>query len=374
MSIRIKDTLPSKKHVESADAFGIEIELEGLPKDIAIPKQQYNNPEPVVGVGIVGDYVIEPHATAHEDGSLRNRGIEFVTRVLSSEKEVNEALDTLQYVAKKLKLKTSNRAGIHVHENVQHLTFHEVWDYLCLYILFEPALFDFIGEGRERSVYSRPLIKHIPRDIFRNMAVYMKADMFPVTEHKYYALNVSSLSRFGTVEYRHMKSTLDFDRLREWLSIIRFLKTQTAKTSGIQTLSADDVISMCPSTWKFVNKYKWRKALESHCLPLLKSIQGAPVTWQRGTGVVPKVAPEEVNVGFQMFMGKVVPKPKPDPSKMFKSKYALADGVAMVEGNTFTVPPNWGVMFGNDLSPAQVVPAAPPPEPTEDSLYEDDLI
>ncbi|HET8685593.1 MAG TPA: amidoligase family protein [Methanosarcina sp.] len=189
--------------------MGVELEVENFPQDI-----------PAVAKGI--DFT--------NDGSLRNNGIEAVTRP-------NTRPGTLNVVKEfwtKFKIENgknfSDRTSIHVHANVTHFNANQIQNLVFLYCLFEDILFDVVGEDRRDNIFCVPWSQ-----TGLHMGNYHRIWTSAAGWQKYTALNLRPVASQGTVEFRHMYGHADFELLSSWLLIIEEIM-QAAETMDNEEL------------------------------------------------------------------------------------------------------------------------------------------
>lgn len=206
-------------------AMGIEVELENAPSDDLGPDRRKRFLLPSGSV-----LELQHGIDAHRDGSLRNNGIELVTPPLRGE-NVSTAIRYMCTLADEQGWQASNRAGIHVHIDVQTLTIPELLNVLATYTLVEPALFRWIGEGRHDSLFCKAwtddsvteeleqYIQHL------NMIERDGGGALWRMHTRYTALNLESIRKYGTIEFRQMRSTLDPDRMIKWCNIIQVMRS-----------------------------------------------------------------------------------------------------------------------------------------------------
>lgn len=321
--VREDRRLPEKAHPL---AVGIELELEGCPIDLTEEPRR-----------IIGTYDLHPYSKVHKDGSLREGGIEFVTKVLQSDKEIANALRAIDTVVKGLALKDSNRAGVHVHLNVQDLTIDEYWNLVLWYMLLEPAMMQHVGGGRERSIYCRPYHSHLTAMQLLNMHIGLmySPTRLPRMPHKYYGLNLDSTEKYGTVEFRQMKSTTDMVQIEAWAALIKRFKQMTlanrepAKLG--QSFSAVTKVGyelgLRPSSLSLWESIYWNRIL-----PCINSIQSsielrtkAP-TW--GTKKKPDETPHAGYAKFMAVREAKVPKKSKSSEEVIDDYVRLTDRIA----------------------------------------------
>ena len=200
--------LPIRK--KCAGDVGVEIEVEGV-----------NLPYP-------GKYW-----RREADGSLR--GPESAEYVLSSPLPINKlaiALKSLKldYKNSGARIDDSVRAGVHVHVNVQDMNMIEVYNYITLYLILEELLVKYCGESREGNLFclracdAEYLIKCLT-----DAAKSQRFRRLVTDDLRYSSINVKALGEHGSVEFRAMRSTSDFQVIQTWAEILVGLR-EKAKT------------------------------------------------------------------------------------------------------------------------------------------------
>jgi len=163
------------------------------------------------------------------DGSLRNGGVEFISRPLLFE-ETDAALMALQRCTEAMGAVATERCGLHVHLNMRTFTVGQLWSLFAIYALMEPTIFATYAEDREDSMFALPLWKNhaqqraMQRDIavLRNGRLSEGEDICEIVSCcKYTAMNTSSLYRFGTVEMRQPYCTTEYDAILSWVDFLK---------------------------------------------------------------------------------------------------------------------------------------------------------
>lgn len=161
------------------------------------------------------------------DHSLRGESAEFVMRHPVKLKELRKALGELGKVLEEggTEFVPTYRAGIHVHVNVQELTPVQLVTYICSYLMLEEVLLRFCDKSRlgnhfclrlsDASYYLDRLVSFIET---QNIHLLNTEDL------RYASLNVTSLFKYGSVEFRALESTLDYDKITEWASVLVHLR------------------------------------------------------------------------------------------------------------------------------------------------------
>lgn len=163
------------------------------------------------------------------DDSLRNHGIEVITRPLPYQ----DALDSHLWlfseglVFHKKQDACTELGSIHVHVNFSDVELDKVRQFIRLYALLEPLFFNAVADHRQNNIYCVPVSA-------TNILKYVNAEVGEMVErwHKYCAFNVKPLSQYGTIEFRHLQITDDHAVFETWLRMIhelyQFNKTNDA--------------------------------------------------------------------------------------------------------------------------------------------------
>lgn len=161
-----------------------------------------------------------PYWTIIEDGSLRNNGREFITPPIRAYR-VENALTKL-FEALNRDIDFSERTSIHIHMNVRTLTVEQLEALVVTYMLFEKAIFSFIGENRYDNIFCVPLCE---TDMGGSLEQLITNGSPYIEWEKYTALNLVPISSKGTLEFRHLAGTRDLTKIMTWINIILSLKT-----------------------------------------------------------------------------------------------------------------------------------------------------
>jgi hypothetical protein len=193
---------------------GVEIELEGQSaKEVAAHR---NNGR--------------PFWAEHEDGSLRG-GIEYV---LAQPTMGNTLREAIHYFFRNFKTFTeSPRTSIHVHLNMlqENETLEGLKNMVVLYYMFENAFFIIADENRKWNGYCNPFEDNPPEVMATILGVPDVEELrgsLAVSAgrntNRYYGLNINSLQKYGTLEFRHLPLVRDEERLFSWIKLLMELK------------------------------------------------------------------------------------------------------------------------------------------------------
>ena len=151
------------------------------------------------------------------DGSLRNNGMEFITKPVNYERAL-QLFDTLHTGLVTGPEPFSPRTSIHVHVNMANMTLDQLKHFLLTYVLLEPVFFEVAGETRKHNIHCVPLTYTILPTIYCKSIVEIVKSW-----SKYSAFNLLPIKTQGTVEFRHLYGTNDAYIYRKWLTLIKEL-------------------------------------------------------------------------------------------------------------------------------------------------------
>lgn len=189
----------------SADRYGFELEVEGR----RLPTEGITNWD------------------VKRDGSLNNSGLEYVTRQAFRPDKFETMLGRVDQAFKqnRSELNCTVSCSCHIHMNVQDLTIKDVCKILTAYYCVEDILCDYAGPDRAGNLFCLRLsdtddaLEDFMGAIERNSARELS------TLPRYTAVNLNSLSRFGTLEFRAFRGIRDSAmELLDWANIIHSVR------------------------------------------------------------------------------------------------------------------------------------------------------
>ena len=196
---------------------GIEIEVENMKKGVHL----------------------EAYWDIKNDGSLRNRGLEFVSVPLQV-KQVQLALDHLYTQMNANNAPDfSNRTSVHIHVNCRDLTQDQIFNFVLLYAIFEKHFYQVAGTRRMNSIFCVPLfrtnqmttINEVIYGMSPNWQKYCGLNLLPL-----FANNVTQ--GYGTIEFRHLYGTNNQQEVLEWINDILCLRKFACEISKDNLLAA----------------------------------------------------------------------------------------------------------------------------------------
>lgn len=193
-------------------SFGIEIETEGKNLTDIVPAQ----------------WKIE------NDGSLRGRfPDEAAEYVLRKPLELQKAIDAVTQLRKiqdeaQAKLNFSFRTSVHVHVNVQQLTFNQYLNMIYTYLLLEEPLVRYCGKER---VGNRFCLRLQDAEGLMDYLFMLFRQGHGALKHihgdavRYASINVAATSKYGSLEFRSLKGNMDVDYITTWLQALDNLRS-----------------------------------------------------------------------------------------------------------------------------------------------------
>lgn len=175
----------------------------------------------------------------HNDGSLRDFGIEYVLKQpVSMEIELDSALKEWDDKIKKFEIKLikdSITTSVHVHLNMLNQTFLTLVNFLVAYTIVENLLIRYSGPDRRSNLFCLPMcdagetVNNI-RDMLSSY-YYNKNYGYRFNENqvKYAALNLAALTTYGSIEIRSFRGDTDIKKIRTWVDILYDIYTFAQK-------------------------------------------------------------------------------------------------------------------------------------------------
>lgn len=158
------------------------------------------------------------------DGSLRE-GIEFVLETPEGALKLKESLLAMgeAFEANQTKRSYSFRTSTHVHVNVSNLTISQVKSIVALYYLFENQFTGFCAKHRQGNRFCLRLRE--AEMIVPLVGKFFRDERPPSPDHaKYMALNLATLSKYGTLEFRTLEGTDDWSKIYTWVRALLRLR------------------------------------------------------------------------------------------------------------------------------------------------------
>lgn len=205
-----KGLAPHSYSINSGEVVGIEVEVENVVHAYNIPRGS-------------------PWVVA-SDNSLRNSGMEFVSRPIAA----SDAPASLNQLLTQILVQDchfSPRTSVHIHLNAQNMEPHQVVNLVLVYGVFERLFYKFAGRGRFRNIFCVPITE-------TNLMNFLAEKGVDAQWSKYTGLNLlplrpqgdSNQPAYGTIEFRQMHGTFSVEKLCLWIDMITCLKGYIMKS------------------------------------------------------------------------------------------------------------------------------------------------
>lgn len=168
----------------------------------------------------------------HEEQSLRNFGFEYVLRSPRSMEKLKKPVGAyFNNLGESLggigKLLNSRRTSTHVHFDSTLLTPIEILNISLVYWLIEPLLSEFCGEVRKGNHFclsAKDTLANI-RSLRRGVVEgnIWESIVFS-NEYRYASLNLASVYKFGSMEWRLMRGLSEENTLWTWIKILSAIR------------------------------------------------------------------------------------------------------------------------------------------------------
>lgn len=188
---------------------------------------------------------------SEDDGSLRGHSIEYVMKRPVPIDKVGISLDYLKEAIEAYgsKPKYSERAGVHVHVNVQDMNMEEVFNMALIYYCLETALVRYCGSNREGNHFClRVQDAEGVLDCLEEAMRTKNLRNFDDENIRYASLNFCSLSKYGSIEFRAMETQPDFSKIKEWANMLYRIR-EYAKDKGKRSQILFNISSEGPTGW-----------------------------------------------------------------------------------------------------------------------------
>lgn len=179
------------------------------------------------------------------DGSLRN-GMEYVYKKALPIDGIEKSLDEINVFMKNSRLDFSFRTSVHVHVNCHDLEYDQLLNFVYASVLLDSVLVNYCGESRKANRFclrladAEGLIDSIsPLFESRNAPKASFDVLIPRNTVRYAAVNVESLGKFGTIEFRSMRGTIDKNILLPWIKGLVNIREYARKFDSPQEIFHD---------------------------------------------------------------------------------------------------------------------------------------
>lgn len=185
--------------------------------------------------------------TVHNDGSLRQNGVEYVFANPLWGGDIDAALQLFEDSTKGTAFVDTGYGSTHVHYNVGNLCTTEVMSIVVGWAILEDAFLTVCKPSRDGNNFAQRF------NVLNNLVTTLSSSYGPnkrierlftnISQDywKYANLNLATIRTFGTLEFRPYHSTWDTKEIRAWIDrIINFCKGMVAIGTPVQVLELAD--------------------------------------------------------------------------------------------------------------------------------------
>jgi hypothetical protein len=212
----MKDLVGIDRRYFSDNLYGVEIEVEG----IRLP-----GPDDMTELWRI-----------ERDSSLKTpEAWEYVLRAPLMLPGVEKAINQLKklFEIRKGVIHDSVRAGVHIHMNVQSWNIVQLMTFATCYYTIEDLLMKWCGPNREGNLFALRT-KDAEYVLFRLIEALEQRNLksLKTDNIRYASLNYCSLFKYGTIEFRGMRTSSNLDDVLLWNKIIDELRTSSLNFSN----------------------------------------------------------------------------------------------------------------------------------------------
>lgn len=186
-----------------------------------------------------GNYDCLPNIKCVSDNSLRNNGAEFIFEAPVFGEDLKDSINNLSDTIEGLPHQATFgfRTSTHVHLDVRDLTPKEVVKIIFMYSILEPLFYQIDNAERWNSPFAQPLsVSLFNPDFMKAIKKAMRSTnlnthLITTSDDRYYALNLSSISKFGSLEFRMFNATKSKSELKKLINLVMM----TRDTIGLLT-------------------------------------------------------------------------------------------------------------------------------------------
>lgn len=231
-------SLPNPYDYRVANTFGLSVPRGEIGLEIEV---EGRNLPGVMNVRGEIPAALDKTWTLHADNSLRNfaDGDQSIEYVLAKPLGRGDFVAAMAQFEDKWRLAeatsyNSYRTSVHVHLNVADWSWRTVWSFLTTYFILEEALVSFADGGTKARIGNKFCLRASDSDaIITTLTGIGRREFRGVSfndrDLKYGAVNIAALIRYGSLEFRSLRGTVDPELIKTWTNILLAVKDYSAK-------------------------------------------------------------------------------------------------------------------------------------------------
>lgn len=202
------------------------------------------------------NHTTRPHWKIITDSSVSYEGLEIVSPPLRGQDGLNQLKKVLEAL-NKAGAKVNRTCGVHVHHDASDFTLRTFKNLYGIYARFEDCIDELVVEDRRgnRNSYCAS-----PGTDLEQLKKAKSVDeivdrMYP---SRYIKLNCQSFRRHGTIEFRQLGGTLEYQEIMSWIVLTQMMVERAVNGTIQLKEGADDWFNFK----KIIRAYAWMGADE----------------------------------------------------------------------------------------------------------------
>ena len=164
-------------------------------------------------------------------------GLELVSPILPYGEEAFAQIETVSRVLIRLGVRVDRQCGLHVHHGAEGMTDTQIAKTVAIYAKFETAIDRMMPTSRRGrgNIYCNTLnIRGTWKDSVAAInACRTRDELLALLPSRYVKVNVQSLLRHGTIEFRHHSGTVEATKIVSWVKMTRAILERGTKTTRV---------------------------------------------------------------------------------------------------------------------------------------------
>lgn len=181
-------------------------------------------------------------------------GAEFVLRKPLSDNNLRMAVEDL--CGGLTKERFTQRCSTHIHVDVSELSHYERMKFITLYTIFEPLILTRINEDRVGNVFCLPISHsvNLEETLIGLATSEITFEDINIGDYKYGSINLASVNRLGSLEFRALHGTGDAQEILEWIDLHTLIKKFSMEFDGtpadmVTLMSVEGATEFCKKVW-----------------------------------------------------------------------------------------------------------------------------
>lgn len=165
----------------------------------------------------VVDHIVVPQWKAVGEAMLHG-GVEYVLRKPLAGEDLEKAITNL--FSKFTTEKFSQRCSTHVHIDVSDMSRVQLFNFITLYTMFEHVMLTKIDKDRVGNLFCLPVFDSIEVQEMLYLCATKQEELRHINfdDFKYCSMNLGSIGKLGSLEFRALHGTKDVEELMNWVN------------------------------------------------------------------------------------------------------------------------------------------------------------